>query len=1179
MGRLKRRHNWRGRLQPSSQSLTPSKKAAAKEIILEGDVLRQKGVDSSNPLVLPSTPAVPRAAPQLPRNRPKRPLSRKQRKLLEKVLEQKQKKLQRSELLERLAECQASQDVMRQLQSTSQIGSHIPAHQHRHKEAADGDLLASKLNAIRGGVGKRKRKCGGDDDEDSEEDEVAQTDTTASEESDESSASDNEGDVAQRHGFKEEGVATGEAMGGPRADGTADGEPATSIEPGKKAPELTKAGEGKAAAESGGAGVGLPRGLPKQAAVFVHVNRRAKVQEARLALPILGEEQAIMEAIGESPVTVVCGETGSGKSTQLPQFLYEAGYARTGLIGVTEPRRVAAVSLSHRVAHEMNLPSRIVSYQVRYDGNVMPETKIKFMTDGVLLREVQKDFVLSRYSALIIDEAHERSVHTDVLIGLLSRIVPLRHKRGSPLKLVVMSATLRVEDFTENLRLFPSPPPVIKVDARQFPVTVHFNKHTPPDDYVGEAFRKVSKIHRLLPPGGLLVFVTGQAEVQALCSRLRTAFPRRTGAQAAQAGEDKGEDPEASEEVNVKKSRSAVKLPRIDLDQYSVLPMENEDDSGGEDEVEKADEEGDDLDLYSEDDEISQQDPSPSCAEPLYVLPLYSLLAAEQQAKVFCPPPAGSRLCVVATNVAETSLTLPDVRYVVDTGRVKRRHHDVVTGVSSFRVAWVSQASANQRAGRAGRTQAGHCYRLYSSAVFSDLEVFSPPEITTRPVEDLVLQMKALNIDRVTNFPFPTPPDPSVLLAAEESLRLLGALEESTTRSLKDGGSLGFRGVTHKRITPLGRVMATLPVAPRFAKLLALSPQHGLAEYAITLVAGLTVREMFVTREADAEGGARPCSAHTRRVWAGHGQSLQLGDLMVMLSAVGACEFAGCTPEFCAEHGLRLKAMREIRRLRGQLTNSVNSVCPGTNAVMDPRMRPPTEAQVKTLRQLVLAASGERLARRAPSAAQAGGGEGKGRHAYRTAYLEDSVYIHPSSVLCKKLPEYVVYQELLETSRMYMNGVTAVELEWIPVQLPQMCCYGEPLAEPPARMSEGRVRCHRSSTLARLGWDLPPVEVDYPAGLMRYKLFAQFLLGGQVVPKLAEFTPLLLSPPTTMCKTWANLQPRTQALLQALVAEKVDCRDVLLSVWQRSPKFLQAEYCQWLPESQQNGLALCWPPL
>ncbi|XP_037503369.1 probable ATP-dependent RNA helicase kurz [Rhipicephalus sanguineus] len=199
--------------------------------------------------------------------------------------------------------------------------------------------------------------------------------------------------------------------------------------------------------------------------VFMPVHRSEEVQKARHQLPILAEEQRIMEAIAEHDVVVICGQTGSGKTTQVPQFLYEAGYAREKMVGITEPRRVAAVSMSKRVAEEMSLSSSEVSYQIRFEGNVTGDTKIKFMTDGVLLKEIQNNFLLTGYSVIIIDEAHERSIYSDILIGLLSRIVPLRRRKGIPLKLIIMSATLRVEDFTQNTHLFRKPPPVIQEAA------------------------------------------------------------------------------------------------------------------------------------------------------------------------------------------------------------------------------------------------------------------------------------------------------------------------------------------------------------------------------------------------------------------------------------------------------------------------------------------------------------------------------------------------------------------------------------------------------------------------------------------------------------------------------------------------------------------------------------------
>uniref|UniRef100_A0A8C9FT14 DEAH-box helicase 37 n=1 Tax=Pavo cristatus TaxID=9049 RepID=A0A8C9FT14_PAVCR len=620
-------------------------------------------------------------------------------------------------------------------------------------------------------------------------------------------------------------------------------------------------------------------------------------------------------------------------------------------------------------------------------------------------------------------------------------------------------------------------------------------------------------------------------------------------------------------------------LPQINLDNYAVVPV----DEGDEDRDAETDDDiaGSDVDLDLGDGD-SEEGLKSDSSLPLYVLPLYSLLAPEKQAKVFRPPPPGTRLCVVATNVAETSLTIPGIKYVVDCGKVKKRFYDKITGVSSFRVTWISQASANQRAGRAGRTEPGHCYRLYSSAVFMDFEKFSAPEITKRPVEDLILQMKALNIEKVINFPFPTPPPAEALAAAEELLIALGALKEPPmTGRLKEQQAAKLSCP----ISPLGRVMATFPVAPRYAKMLALSRQHDCLPYTITIVSAMTVRELFeeFDRPAASEEetvklkGKKGRLVQMQRIWAGQGSLQKLGDLMVMLGAVGACEYSGCTPKFCEENGLRYKAMLEIRRLRGQLTTAVNSVCTDAGLYVDPKMKPPTEAQATYLRQIVLAGLGDHLARRVQAEELL---DDKWKNSYKTALLDDPVFIHPSSVLFKQLPEFVVYQEIVETTKLYMKGVSAVEPEWIPALLPLYCHFGKPLENPPPSYcpETGRVRCHRPSVFYRVSWQLPAVEVDYPEGIDRYKYFARFLLEGKV-RKLGSYSQCLLSSPLIMLKTWSKLQPRTESLLQALVAENCDNRDALLAAWKKNPKYLLAAYCQWIPEVMHEDIAKQWPPV
>ncbi|XP_053727943.1 probable ATP-dependent RNA helicase DHX37 [Synchiropus splendidus] len=1145
MGKLRKKHNWKARqLTDDKQPSTTEKSSVVLELTDGG---RLKGVDECNALILPAKKTKKKKV--LPPVSTKKRLTKKLKKELQKVLERKEKKAKRAEVLSRLAEVQLPESEMKLLYTTSKLGTGEKLYQT--KQILEETNEASKISSVSGANRKRKWE---DDEEEEEQGDEDSSDVETSEDDDDANEDEKEGDMLS------DVIKTEETA-------SACQQPAEEIS--VKAAEEKSAGDEKAKTDQ------VQLKPVSEPAIFIPVERSPEVQASRLKLPVLAEEQVIMEAVKENPCVIICGETGSGKTTQVPQFLYEAGYASgSGIIGITEPRRVAAVSMSHRVAKEMNLSTRVVSYQIRYEGNVTNETKIKFMTDGVLLKEIQKDFLLQKYSVIIIDEAHERSVYTDILIGLLSRIVPLRNKKGLPMKLLVMSATLRVEDFTDNQKLFKKPPPVVKVDARQFPVTIHFNKRTPMEDYTGEAFHKTCKIHRMLPPGGILVFLTGQAEVHSLCRRLRKAFPfRKNHSNTVE------EDEEDKTWGNVKKSKrkKAVALPRIDLDNYSSLPV----DEGDEDREAGIDEdEGSDLEI-GDHPEGAEEKADPSI--PMYVLPLYSLLAPEQQAKVFQPPPPGARLCVVATNVAETSLTIPGIKYVVDCGRVKKRFYDRVTGVSSFKVTWTSQASANQRAGRAGRTEPGHCYRLYSSAVFGDFNLFSEAEITRRPVEDLVLQMKDLNIDKVVNFPFPTPPSGEALLAAEQLLISLGALEEPPrTGRAKEME----RARLSSPITPLGRAMASFPVSPRYGKMLALGKQQDCLQYVIAVVSAMTVREIFedLDRPAGSEDEnsalvqRRARLTQKKRLWAGQGAALLLGDLMVMLGAVGACEFAGSTQTFCQDNGLRYKAMMEIRRLRGQLTNAVNSVCPEIGAFVDPKMAPPTEHQVACLRQVVLAGLGDHLARRVQAEEML---DPKWKNAYKTPLMDDPVFIHPKSALFKTMPQFVVYQEIMETTKMYMKGVSAVEPDWIPRLLPQYCHFSSPLEKPAPRFcpTTGTIRCHRTSTFFRVSWQLPAVETEYPDNLDRYKLFAQFLLEGEVCPTLKKHRNHLLSNPSIMLKSWAKLQPRTEVLLGALVSRRVNNRDTLLCIWRTDSKYLLSPYCQWLPESLHEDAAKSWPPV
>lgn len=705
------------------------------------------------------------------------------------------------------------------------------------------------------------------------------------------------------------------------------------------------------------------------------IERPHQVAMDRMNLPVCQMEQEIVEAVHNHDVIILCGETGSGKSTQVPQFLYEAGYAQDEdhLIGIAQPRRVAVTSTAERVNFEMGstLPAlarqkklnkhkknqrklrqkqraakgadngggagngddnddgavddeaadgsddeallaqhypngRKVGYQIRYDSTTVgSDTRIKFMTDGILLREISQDLLLRKYSVIILDEAHERNVNTDILLGMISRAIPLRKEIAAkeyskwktlspaeqadfatpltPLKLIIMSATLRVDDFRQE-RLFNPLPPIIKVDARQYPVTNHFAKRTEIRDYLQETFKKTCQIHERLPAGGVLVFLTGKREILYMCQRLQRALGRKHGrrggsgardsrpaASAPTAAADGGEADDADDAplvamLNNLKQQAATaadgdvgfdgdQVDEIDAgsdvdedfandgdDDYDAMNWDDQRqladaDDGDEESVlsdiddedyvkapeKKQPRDGSDSDDEDEDDEEAAAaklrremlakvlgkgaTPAADAADEAakvaeegdekakenatdgdaaaaanvaaavddaaapptiddapklkpWILPLYAMMPAHLQKKVFAPVPKGHRLIVIATNVAETSITIPGIRYVVDSGRCKEKvlasastgaSDDVgaqasvyEAGITRYEVRWISKASADQRAGRAGRTGPGHCYRLFSSNFYHEhMQAFMPPEINVTPLEDIVLHVRA----------------------------------------------------------------------------------------------------------------------------------------------------------------------------------------------------------------------------------------------------------------------------------------------------------------------------------------------------------------------------------------------------------------------------------------------------
>ena len=680
MGKNKRGYNWKARQNVSGTVDNSETDKLATKIALP---THEYSVDTSdsNALVLPSKKRKFKADKD---NEPVgRILSKKKRKHLEKVVDRRKKKEERSDLLEKLEKVQADSSLLSQMVSLSSIQT-----KGLKKVFAEEDW---KERMKESGITLQKVVMEYDDVELPKKVKLKKPKKPEVPVIDDpnvlgfaNSSSDESGSSSEAEEFEDESEMPAEII-----------EKSEEIE--EKLEEVEKIEDTTS------------KPIETKKVEFVEkfenvpVFRTPEVIESRSKLPIIGEEDIIVDAIRNNDVLIIAGETGSGKTTQVPQFLYEAGFTKDRLIGVTEPRRVAAIAMASRVSTEMNLEENtIVSYQIRFDDKTKPETKIKFMTDGVLLREAEKDPLLKKYSVIIIDEAHERSVSTDILIGHLSRFVYKRNsekyaEKYGKLKLVIMSATLRVEDFMPNsarkIQLFKSAPPLINVESRQYDVQIHFNRKTPEENgYLDEAFRKICKIHRTLPEGGILVFVTGQDEVRQLVKKLRKLFPSR----------------EYKVDENDEDKLDAVKLkkvPKVDLNAYETKPEEKEENTTENDQKENEDDEEMDEDLEG----VTVDKLTP----PLWTLPLYSKLDPLEQRKVFQSAPENHRLCVISTNVSETSLTIPGVKYVVDTGKMKIRLYDKVTGVSTYQVMNTSKAQADQRAGRAGRQGPGHCYRYF----------------------------------------------------------------------------------------------------------------------------------------------------------------------------------------------------------------------------------------------------------------------------------------------------------------------------------------------------------------------------------------------------------------------------------------------------------------------------------
>ncbi|BFG18520.1 hypothetical protein CerSpe_047930 [Prunus speciosa] len=987
----------------------------------------------------------------------------------------------------------------------------------------------------------------------------------------------------------------------------------------------------------------FPAARPPIAPTIVHVSRPDEVEEARKDLPIVMMEQEIMEAINENSTVIIRGETGCGKTTQVPQFLFEAGYgsrnsnsARSGIIGVTQPRRVAAYATAERVAYELGLNlGKEVGFQVRHDKRMSKSScSIKFMTDGILLQELKSDFLLKQYSVIILDEVHVRSSNTDILIGMLSRVIVQRQKEYEnqqkavllgknisreqqifPLKLVLMSATLR-EDFIRKLF---GEPPIIEVPTRQFSVKAYYENRTEEEgDYVEKACKKVLKIHKRLPHGGILVFVTGKREVERLCQKLQGAS-RELMKRSVESDADEVSDIDSVEDE--------LEGYSYDSETESEREFFHDDDRDSlcQDTPRLVD--GNVAEVVGEDGSIvspkagfdSWAGKSSLCCNSawkkgsfpgaLHVVPLYARLNAEAQLTELEKVKEGERLVVVATNVAETSLTISGIKYVVDTGKEKVKDYNS-NGMETYKIQWISKASADQRKGRAGRTGPGHCYRLYSQAVYyNKFPDFSAPEISKVPFDGVALLLKSMNILKISNFPFPTPPEAG---AVDEAERLLTALEASDTNG---------------RLTPLGHSMACYPLRPRHSRMLLtifqiMSKQKNRARanlvlaYAVAAVASLSCSNPFLRQFEDIHttNHDNVCSDAPLE----HSNQEKLtkkklketlkvprerffnpsSDALSRAYALQCYEISKRPVEFCNDNALHPKTMEEIFKLRKQLLERVfeqSGVSGGEkefswiygsmeDVERDWRVsydkNPLSLYEEELLGQAICAGWADRVAKRIrgrSSSVSSDLGDRKVRAVrYQACMVKETVFLDPWSSVSNSAPEFLVYNELIQTrSGPYMYGVTRIKSEWLVEHARALCTFSAPPTDtkPYYESLTDQIFRYVIPAFGSHLWELPPFGLPmnkFDQFRDRVKAFAYALLQGQVLPCLKVVRKCMAEPPGNVLKPEAAGRQRVGNLLEKLMRNKIQNCAALRQVWKENRMELHPEFLAWFNKSFQT---------
>ncbi|MGB1990329.1 MAG: ATP-dependent RNA helicase HrpA, partial [Cycloclasticus pugetii] len=611
-------------------------------------------------------------------------------------------------------------------------------------------------------------------------------------------------------------------------------------------------------------------------------------------LPISERREEISKLIDKHQVIILCGETGSGKTTQLPKICLELGRGFKGQIGHTQPRRLAAISVAQRIADELKSElGQAVGYKIRFQGKENQQTLVKLMTDGILLAEIKSDPFLSQYDTLILDEAHERSLNIDFLLGYMKWLLPKR----PDLKLIVTSATIDPERFSRHF----DGAPIINVSGRTYPVEMRYrpvgvDSQQGDEDIVQGIVNAADELHRERA-GDMLVFLSGEREIREAAEALRKHHP---------AGYD--------------------------------------------------------------------------------ILPLYSRLSSKEQAAIF--KPHKKPRIVLATNVAETSLTVPGIRCVIDTGLARISRFSQRSKIQQLPIEAISQASANQRSGRCGREAAGICIRLFSEDDFNQRPEFTEPEILRTNLASVILQMKSLRLADINQFPFLEPPADKMIRSGVRSLHELGALDKN------------------EKLTQIGRRLTHFPLDPQFGRMLLAAEQFQCLDEVLTIVSALSIQD---PRERPGDKAKYADEKHK----AYQNESSDFLSFLVLWREIQRQKKTLSNNQFrkyCRENFLAYMRIKDWEDIRRQLLDLVKK-----NLALKINN---TQADDDAIHQSLLAGLVTRIGFKHEQAEYLGARNLK-------------FYIHPASTLFKKPPKWLMAAEQVETTRVYGRTVASIKPEWI----------------------------------------------------------------------------------------------------------------------------------------------------